>query len=51
MQDELPLALIEEQAEGEVTAQKCSEDGEGERFQKPGWIDSFELCRLLFTVV
>ena len=41
MQDELPLALIEEQAEGEIAAEECGENGEGDGFDEPDGADVF----------
>ena len=39
VQDELPLALVEEQAEGEVAAEERREDGEGDGFDEPDGAD------------
>ncbi len=39
MQDELPLALVEEQAEGEVAAEERRNDGEGDGSDKPDGAD------------
>ena len=35
VQDELPLALVEEQAEGEIAAEEGRENGEGNGFEQP----------------
>ena len=35
MQHELPLTLVEEQAEGEVAAEERRNDGEGDGFNEP----------------
>ena len=35
MQDELPLALIEEQAEGEVAAEESHDDGDDDGLHEP----------------
>ena len=39
MQDQLPLALIEEEAEGEITADERCKDGESDGFNQPDGID------------
>ena len=39
MKDELPLALIEEPAEGEVAANQRCDDGQSEGFDEPDRID------------
>ena len=39
VQDELPLALVEEQAEGEVAAEEGRNDGEGDGFDEPNGTD------------
>jgi hypothetical protein len=39
VQDELPLALIEEEAEGEITTEEGRNDGEGDGFDKPDGAD------------
>ena len=36
VEDELPLALKEEHAEGEVAAEERDEEGDGQRFEEPG---------------
>jgi len=41
VQDELPLALIEEQAEGEIAAEESHDDGDGDGFHEPEWADGF----------
>ena len=41
MQDELPLALVEEQAEGEIAAEERRKDGEGDGFDEPDGADDF----------
>ena len=41
MQDELPLALIEEQAEGEIAAEERGNNGEGDGFEEPARADDF----------
>ncbi len=46
MKDELPLALVEEQAEGEVAAKKCSENGDGNGFDEPDRANVFLLGAL-----
>jgi len=35
VQDQLPLSLIEEQAEGEESAEECGDDGEGDGLDEP----------------
>ena len=42
MQDELPLALVKEQAEGEISGEKRREDGDGDGFDEPDGIDSVQ---------
>jgi len=39
VQDELPLALVEEQAEGEIAAEERSNDGEGDGLDEPDGAD------------
>jgi hypothetical protein len=39
VQDELPLALVEEQAEGEIAAEERRNDGEGDGFGEPDGTD------------
>jgi hypothetical protein len=39
VKDELPLALIEEQAEGEVSAEQRGESSEGDGFDEPDGAD------------
>jgi len=39
VQDKLPLALIEEQAEGEIATEKCSKNGGGDRLDQPDGAD------------
>jgi hypothetical protein len=51
MQNQLPLALVEEQAERKIGAQKRPEYGDGECFEQPRGIDNFDLGGLLFAVV
>jgi hypothetical protein len=41
VKDELPLALIEEEAEGEVAAEECAENDEGDGFDEPDRADVF----------
>ena len=48
MQDELPLALVEEQAEGEVGAAERGEDGERDAFEEPDGADDFGGVGLLW---
>ena len=43
VQDELPLALVEEQAEGEVSAEESRDDGDGDGFYQPHGADVFVL--------
>jgi hypothetical protein len=39
VQDELPLALVEEQAEGEIATEESRHDGESHSFDKPDGAD------------
>jgi hypothetical protein len=39
VQHELPLTLVEKQAEGEVATEERREDGEGDGFNKPDGAD------------
>jgi hypothetical protein len=39
VQDELPLALVEEQAEGEVATEERGKDGEDNGFDQPDGTD------------
>ena len=51
MKNELPLALVEEQAEGEITAEESRDDGDGDSLDEPegaynfrgnvGWLGTF----------
>lgn len=41
MQDKLPLSLIEEQADGEISAENRYQKRGSESFQEPDGIDSF----------
>jgi len=41
VQDELPLSLIEEQAEGEESAEECGDYGEGDGLDEPDGADVF----------
>ena len=42
VEDELPLALIEEQAGGEPRAEERDEQGEGEGFEQPEGMDDLD---------
>jgi hypothetical protein len=42
MEHELPLALVEEEAEGDVTADQGSEDGETDGFEEPEGVDDLD---------
>lgn len=46
MQDELPLPLVEEQTEGEITAEKRGEDREGDGLGQPDGTDNLRRSRL-----
>ena len=39
MQDELPLALIKEQTEGEIATEQCSKNGSSNRLDQPDGAD------------
>ena len=41
MQYKLPLALVEEQAEGEIPTEERRNDGDGDRFGEPDGADDF----------
>jgi hypothetical protein len=43
MQDYLPLALVEEQAERQIGAEECGNDGKGDGFDQPRW--TYDLMR------
>jgi hypothetical protein len=44
-QDELPLALVEEPAEGEIAAEERREDGKGDGFEQPDRTDNLRRIR------
>ncbi len=46
VQDELPLALIKEQAEGEVAAEERRENGEADGLGEPDGVDDIRWSRL-----
>jgi hypothetical protein len=39
VENKLPLALVKEQAEGEIAANEGDENDEGDSFDKPGMTD------------
>ena len=42
VEDELPVALVEEKAEGEPCAEECGEEAEGEGFGEPERVDDLD---------
>ena len=46
MKDQLPLALVKEQAEGHVAAEERGENGEGDGFDEPDGADFFLVIAL-----